>query len=629
MKSHWLASATGVFAVVILSVLASGAQPPPVSSNPAPFQHHRIGPSGPFRFMLSERGKELLSQSNSPQAKGFLKLIGKWQKRGLKGRAAPVVGRFVLPGKNALSDVQPQVPQQIMIPPHPLAAAVSPACGASGQTANLEKAAGALPQNEESVDFFLGGGVSGADLVVSVANDFRGFLQAPGFLSSGISGYYVHDTAANCLAQYEGSFYPMTVGFGAPIPAFGDSMVQVNPTNGNVYAATLIFDPVTPTTTGIGVYATNKTTLLNTATCPAGTHNDTQAMSCWPTTALLNALNATEYLNDKPALAVDTRASGVGAGDIYITGTLFSMTASNVFLIACKSDLSACSNPIYFNNDADTQFAQFSDVRIRSDGIVSVTFIDAVPNGNTGLPPNWYNIKYASCRPMGAPFNPSCGPATLVYQEKNALQFDQPLGLAANSFRVGTYPVHTQRTVTINNVPQNQAFVTWARCATPTLQTPSGSLASFYACANADIMAALSTNNGGSWTVPFAIANSLQNTFFPWIGTDPSTKMVNIAYYSDNGEGFKHRLLVQLSQIPASAITPNPAINIDAALTDPAADPYLGDTFYGDYIGLSANGTGVAGQSKLYVGYTSNFRVGNYSGANSPQQDNFMSLVNY
>ena len=54
------------------------------------------------------------------------------------------------------------------------AGTVSSACGtASGTRFNLEPRKNPVPQNETAVDFLPGAGLSGADLIVGGANDFR------------------------------------------------------------------------------------------------------------------------------------------------------------------------------------------------------------------------------------------------------------------------------------------------------------------------------------------------------------------------------------------------------------------------------------------------------------------------
>ena len=46
-------------------------------------------------------------------------------------------------------------------------------------------------------------------------------------------------------------------------------------------------------------------------------------------------------------MAVDQRAAGVGAGDIYLTATEFDFNSnvSRSWLAACKNNLSVCSAP--------------------------------------------------------------------------------------------------------------------------------------------------------------------------------------------------------------------------------------------------------------------------------------------
>ena len=69
---------------------------------------------------------------------------------------------------------------------------------------------GALPQDETSVDFLPGAGLSGADLVAGGANDFRGFFGA---LGDSATGYYVHRNGADanpCSPDFEGGLPAIT-----------------------------------------------------------------------------------------------------------------------------------------------------------------------------------------------------------------------------------------------------------------------------------------------------------------------------------------------------------------------------------------------------------------------------------
>lgn len=109
--------------------------------------------------------------------------------------------------------------------------------------------------------------------------------------------------------------------------------------------------------------------------------------------------------------------------------------------------------------------------------------------------------------------------------------------------------------------------------------------------------------------------------------TDPSTQTVNIVYLNSNADFFRHRFAVTLTQFtPNGAILPPTALA--AGLNDPAADPYLSGNI-GGYIGVTANGTGVGGQSHLYTGFTNNTTAGTYYGVSTPEPNNNISYFIY
>src|SRR5437762_1026079 len=147
--------------------------------NPKPFDKFRAPVSGTIAFLFSERGKAMLRASPHPLAPFLLKLAGEQP-----------TATGVAPSAGALSgtpDVLPSYrPRQTGIPMGTMPSSpltVNSGCGtSSGTRFNLEPAAGTpfnpipLPQNEETIDAIVGGGLAGADLVVEGAIDYRGIF---------------------------------------------------------------------------------------------------------------------------------------------------------------------------------------------------------------------------------------------------------------------------------------------------------------------------------------------------------------------------------------------------------------------------------------------------------------------
>src|SRR5438094_2155208 len=204
----------------------------------------------------------MLRASPHPLAPFLLKLAGE---QPTATGVAPSAG--TLPGApDVLPSYRPRqtgIPMGIM-PSFP--GTVNSGCGTSiGTRFNLEPALGtvgtpiALPQNEETIDAIVGGGLAGADLVVEGANDYRGFFGALG--NSG-TGYYVHRIGTNCAPQFEGGAPSVPDPFGGTdLLGFGDPVVAIDATRGTVFEADARFNE---DATVIAVQRTTKANLINT-----------------------------------------------------------------------------------------------------------------------------------------------------------------------------------------------------------------------------------------------------------------------------------------------------------------------------------------------------------------------------
>ena len=532
-------------------------------------------------------------------------------------------------------------------------ATISSGCGSSsyGSPAaavfNLEPATNAQPQNEVTVDFLPGQGASGADLVVEGANDFRGvgnFLNnnTPAF--AGVAGYYVGN---GCAPQFEGALPPLTGIFGELVRMQGDPIVHANATNNNVYYSTLAFSTlstnVTNTTTAVGLFYSTAANLL---ACPSGTHSGTQSATCWNNSStsagiLVNALPGGlqgPLEIDKPSMAVDQRGSGTGAGNVYVTGTLFDLfdNFSSIFLVACTSNLSACSDPVYISQgDAS---AQASDVKVDPYGNVTVVYVNYTFNGSGALTGG--QIRYVACVPEAAPMNPSCNPPATANTDANILPQNGPM--AANDFRVNSIPSHAF----LKNVDGSvETWIGYANCSV----TPVGETV----CPNVGInlMSAQTTDTSGkllstpSGGATFYYQTSLGDRYMPWLTSDRNQNLIDFAYYANPPDidpvtsyHLRHRVFLGFGQLLPGGTGPVNTALVNSLHDEPAADMVLGDSFFGDYNAAAArcstfttSGTcGSAGSTALYAGYTFNQRFGTYNTfGNVLQQDNLLSLVTY
>jgi hypothetical protein len=595
-----------VFQITQPNVMAAGAESLRAAGRVQ--QNDASGPrTGIVAFLLSPRGRQIVRASNHPMARALLRRLGE------EPQAAAPVFRPA-PHSSLSSGSQPS--------------AASIGCGtATGTRFNQEPRTppDALPQNSPAVDFLLGSGLQGGDLVVGAANDFRGFFGGIG--NSG-TGYYVHRNGADpnpCTAQFEGGL-PQILdrATGEVLMGGGDPVVEADPARNAMYIADI---RIGSQSAAIALFRATSLNLISTTACPNGTHTASQSQTCWPTRVEVNP-KQDGSLELLPHIAVDPRTigAGTGAGDVYISGTIVTPLSGNlIFLAACKNDLSSCSaGAIVSGSDSNTDA---SHVRIRPDiatklnGSVTVTYV----NVSEGPPPDFppiYDIKYVTCTPAGAPAAPSCSFPTLIVTETQPISSrGGGLGngsLATTGFPFATFPKHDHRQ------DQNgvETYVVWDRCKV-------GLIAGGGICPDADVSLAASNNNGQSWTFG-NVDVRVGDQYFPWIVTDVSTNIVNVAYYSTTGDSMNHRPKVLLVQIAPGPATPDP-VGVARTLTttgmEPSGDFFLRDTFIGNRIGVSARGTSIG--SRAYVHYVHNAVNGIYNGAAAPEQNNHLSQFSY
>jgi hypothetical protein len=571
-------------------------------SNPKPFQNFLAPPSATVSFLASDRGRALLRKSPTANAIAILKALGE--------------------DVTDLTPISP--PKQFPAIPARVSAStlsastVGPCGTTTGSRFNsFEDELGARPQNEQSVDFLFNRvhTTPAQDLVMMGANDYRGFIFDPllPFLEGG-TGYYVSRGDDPCSNDFEGALPPLDDPLSPGFPVFGqgDPVVAADPSRDAFFMADL---RVSFSSTSIGLFRSSASRLVNTANCPNGLHTTADSERCWPTHTLINTLPEpfVSFFQDKPSMTVDERASGTGAGNVYITATEFDFSTfvSRIWLVSCNNALTACSSPVIISG-TDTA-TQFSDVRVRpGSGIVTVTYVNS--NFAT-FPPN-VDVKYVSCSPAAAPATPSCFPAGIVANETQPLFI-----LAASDFRIATYPTHDHRTESNGT----ETYVAWSRCKVPGVQG--------FICPDADVVMKASKNNGATWSALADVNADADDQFFPWVKTDRSQNVVNVLYYDNNADsGFQHRVQVKLAQIFPGAATPDVVRRtrtVASTLNEPDGDVYLGGFFFGDYIGVAARGTGAATGSRAHVGYTANYFLGSYNGAFAPQQDNWHNQIKY
>ena len=562
------------------------------SNNPPAFQKFAAPVSSRLAFLASEKGKQMLLASPSPMAKDLLRKFhgaeaaGAWDKTPHEYRT-PLAPRSLPPLPPRGQNITP-VPQALV-----------GRCAAT--RFNLEPSANALPQNEPTIDIkYQGGSTTAADMAVEGAYDFRGFFDSPAVFSPSASGYYVEDTAG-CSPNFEGALPPI------PDPIYpanrmwgtGDPIVNYDP-NHDAWFYSSIFEDLY--NDGVGVFRNTTNNLKNGVACPSGTHNMAASIACWPLSGtgfgarIVDETGTTWNFADKPDSWVDSRTSGTGAGDVYITDTMFDFYNGTavIHLTACKNDLTSCSTPITISgNDYSTQF---SDVKTTANGTITVTY----GNFNTTMTPSTYayislvDIKYVTCTPNGAPAAPTCSAPVLVASEYQAVNLLADL----TDVRNATYPVHVERT------GDNYTFVFWERCATVS-DLPFGGTYGYFTCPDANIVGKYSTNGGTSWT-PINIDTTSGHQIQPWAAYDSVRNVISIAY-QDCTYPWKTACQVAFQQIASgsNAVGGKTTLSSYAFPEAEANRPFFGPLF-GDYIGATAR------SGHLWIGFTDTSRNGVY-----------------
>jgi hypothetical protein len=158
-------------------------------------------------------------------------------------------------------------------------------------------------------------------------------------------------------------------------------------------------------------------------------------------------------------------------------------------------------------------------------------------------------------------------------------------------------------------------------------------------CPKTDVVLTSSQDGGNTWSPIVKVTNKPGQQFFANVATDNSTGTVNIGYYSTQNDPAFERPQVFLAQVAPGSTTIGTTQQLTTAFSDVQAttdlfgfpQPGFGPTGepFGDRIGIAAGGSGIAGQSHAYVGFTSNNVSGVYSGVNSPDINNHLTRLDY
>jgi hypothetical protein len=512
-----------------------------------------------------------------------------------------------------------------------------------GSKFNTEPASGApeigfvVPKSNPSVDFIPGGGINGSDLVVGGAWDFQGrfngFLTDPnnpqplpnawGYTQS---GYYVHREGGGCGADFSGPLPPIPGS--EQLLAFNQTSIAVDSTRKLVYAADVRLWPFT--TGGTGLLKTTAANLNSPETCPSGTHNNdangnpTVAERCWPIRVLVGPEGPDLGTNYEPDIRADERASGTGAGDLYLSYSV--PTAFGLInLVVCPYTFNSaadCSTPITVS--AGEFGPEFPHIAVRPDGVMTLTYVTHTFNGFS------QDIKYVSCVPNGAPRAPTCSPATLVTTE------EQPIAdtnnTAAHFWNLYTAPRHDYR---LNSATGGyEEFVTWARCKVPFL-IPLGDPANqnyLDECPDADVVMSYSaTDKAGNplgWSPVLPVNTEPHDQIMPSLQVDHQKNIVHIVYYTSQWDPQGELIWLVENQIQPQSYVPDP---IDTLISEPIDESVDYANGNGDFVDLGVGlRIGVAAKNgRAYVHFIGTNFPGNLGGRIVSHQTNELTRTTH
>jgi len=447
------------------------------------------------------------------------------------------------------------------------------------------------------------------DLVVATAADERGLAGSP-------DGFYVQRSNTNCASDLEGGlpFISNAIDLFAP---FGSTTAIADPARDAFFIADLRFG-VSTDDNGVGIVRATAANLLSSTACPSGTESGGSA-SCWTIGAVTNITELNAFL-DSPHIAVDPRTSGAGAGDVYAVVAQRSASGSttSISLTACTNAKLNCGKPAAISGGDGN--ADFPFVQVRPDGGITVSY------RNTTFPNiNPEEIKFVNCTPHGAPAAPTCAAPVLVTTENNPVFATLPGDVPMED---QLYPRHAHRLESDGKTVTT--FLVYDRCDVAVIQQ-SGIGSPF--CAKADVAMTSSSDGGASWSPIAKVSASAGQQFFAAVATDVSSGTVGIAYYSTENDIFQQRAQVFLAQVAPGSTTVGAPQQLTGGFGDVQASSPLAvslqPTGFGDRLGLAAGGTGTAGQSRAYVGFTWNSVFGTYGGVPSADVNNHLTEFAY
>jgi len=364
--------------------------------------------------------------------------------------------------------------------------------------------------------------------------------------------------------------------------------------------------PRVPTQTGLFYFSNSA--LDFSFTSIASVHKTEDAGSSWAQAANASPLALNNEIQDKPWIAVDTRATGAGAGNVYACWTRFDAAMLTTIQFSRSTDGGATFSQFALTSGAaDVELCQVAVNPLN--GYVYVSWTDF---GTFGV--STPAIHVARSTTNGASFDPEVVVGAADFAETvincgstpDLVFVDSEAGGDTRAVRSLEGP-----SMTVDPTSGN-IYQVWHRA-----NLPGGS--------GADVAFSSSVDGGTTWSMPLRINSVVTGQqFFPSIAVN-SDGAIRVMYYSTQGSPTDRRIDVYAVASNDGGTTWSDPIRVtdvsfDRPTTNPNFDPLVADCYMGDYNSISAAAPGLGGPN-FFLAWGDNRLNANPGAADPPDPD--------
>lgn len=294
---------------------------------------------------------------------------------------------------------------------------------------------------------------------------------------------------------------------------------------------------------------------------------------------------------DKPWLAVDTRASGAGAGNVYVCWTQFGDAFEQRGIRFSRSTDQGVSFQDKGRISLAVNNSQGCNIAVDSEtGVVGMAWLDF--EAGLGYPPT---IHFARSVNKGSSFQPEITIASAPHGDSGTLGCSGVVG--SPSIRrvfADTQAGNASRAIRMHSFPNiafdptnDNVYVTWSA-------SDSGG-------EGADILVARSTDNGQTWSWGRVNLTTNGYQFFPSLAVNILGRIKLVAYSTERDDTDRLIDLIEMTSLDGGLSFGEPVqvsdVNFDRPRTNPQFDPVFSGCYMGDYVDIAAPQPGLGGWS--------------------------------